>query len=170
MFTSEPKRFQDPMIHCVDVGIGATGNWTPNGARKELQGLGPNLVIVAVKYNDPNDGLNHSGLLDEVIGHCELPGTPYLLLDGAQTFRWQEASIPTQPMYGIGDVTFYGNEKALLDDFQAWCTNGYPYMSPLSFDDVFAQDFFSLAQACCRTSSCHCTGVTSSLTINPRIR
>ena len=99
------------------------------------------MVIVAVKYNDPNDGLNHSGLLDEVIGHCELPGTPYLLLDGAQTFRWQEASIPTQPMYGIGDVTFYGNEKALLDDFQAWCTNGYPYMSPLSFDDVFAQDF-----------------------------
>ena len=111
MFTSEPKHFQDPMVHCVDVGIGATGNWTPNGARKELQGIGPSLVVVATRYKNPNDGLNHSYLLDEVISHCDLSGTPYLVVDGAQTYRWKEASVPIQPMYGKGDISFYSNEK-----------------------------------------------------------
>ena len=99
--------------------------------------------MVAIRYKDPNDGLNHSDLLDEVISHCELSGTPYLLLGGGvQTYRRQEPSIPRQPVYGIGDISFYGNEKGLLDDFEGWCTNSYPYnMSPLSFEDVFAQDF-----------------------------
>ena len=68
------------------------------GLPTELQDLGPSLVVVAIKYNDHNEGLNHSDLLDEVISHCELAGTPYLLVDGAQTNRWQEASIPIHPM------------------------------------------------------------------------
>ena len=38
VFTSEPGTFQDPITHCIDVGVSATGPWTPNGARKELQG------------------------------------------------------------------------------------------------------------------------------------
>ncbi|OLP82535.1 hypothetical protein AK812_SmicGene36819 [Symbiodinium microadriaticum] len=28
---------EDPITHCIDVGTSATGPWTPNGARKELQ-------------------------------------------------------------------------------------------------------------------------------------
>ena len=94
VFTGEPHAFQDPMVHCIDVGTGATGNWTPNGARKELQDVGPRLVVVAIKYNGHNDGLNHPDLLDKAISHCELAGTPYLIVDRAQTYRWQEASIP----------------------------------------------------------------------------
>ena len=137
VFTSEPGTFQDPITHCIDVGASATGPWTPNGARKELQEVGPSLVVVAIRYNDHND----SDLLDEVMSHCELAGIPYLLVDGAQTNRRQEASIPIHPVYGIGDISFYGNDQGLLDDFEGWCTNSYPYMSPLSFDDVFAQDF-----------------------------
>ena len=125
VFTSEPHAFQDPMVHCIDVGTGATGNWTPNGARKELQDVGPRLVVVAIKYNGHNDGLNHPDLLDKAISHCELAG-------GERT---------NTPMYGIGDISFYGNDEGLLDDFEGWCTNSYPYVSPLSFDDVFAQDF-----------------------------
>ena len=46
MFTSDPKHFQDPMFHCVNVGSNATGDWTPNGARKELQGIGPRIVVI----------------------------------------------------------------------------------------------------------------------------
>ena len=46
MFTNDTKHFQDPMFHCIDVGVNATGNWTPNGARKELQGIGPSIVVV----------------------------------------------------------------------------------------------------------------------------
>ena len=72
VFTSEPHSFQDPMVHCSNVGTIAAGRWTPNGARKELQDLGSSLVVVAIKYNDHNEGLNHSDLLDEVISHCEL--------------------------------------------------------------------------------------------------
>ena len=72
VFTSEPGTFQDPIIHCIDVGTSATGPWTPNGARKELQEIGPSLVVVAIKYNDHSESLNHSDLLDEVISHCEL--------------------------------------------------------------------------------------------------
>ena len=118
MFTNDTKHFQDPMFHCVDVGINATGNWTPNGARKELQGIGPSIVVVAIRYKDPIDGLNHSDLLDEVISHCELSGASYLIVDDARISRWQEASIPIQPLYGIGDISFYGNEKGLQDDLR----------------------------------------------------
>ena len=46
VFTSEPGAFQDPITHCIDVGTGAIGPWTPNGARKELQELGPSLVFL----------------------------------------------------------------------------------------------------------------------------
>ena len=126
--------------------------------------------LLAIKYNDRNEGLNHSDLLDEVISHCELAGTPYLLVDGAQTNRWQEASIPIHPMYGIGDISFYGNDKGLLDDFEGWCTNSYPCMSPLSFDDVLAQDFIAWPQARCRTPSCYCTGVANDVPIDRGIR
>ena len=46
-----------------------------------------------------------------------------------------------QPLYGIGDISLYSNDKGLQGDFEGWCTNSYPYMSPLNFDDIFAQDF-----------------------------
>ena len=57
VFTSEPGTFQDPITHCVDVGISAKGPWTPNGARKELQEVGPSLVVVAIRYNENDEGL-----------------------------------------------------------------------------------------------------------------
>ena len=46
-----------------------------------------------------------------------------------------------QPLFGIGDISFYSNDQGLQDDFEGWCTNSYPYRPPLNFDDVFAQDF-----------------------------
>eukprot|EP00439_Symbiodinium_sp_Y106_P072081 s1917_g13.t1 len=45
-----------------------------------------------------------------------------------------------QPLYGIGDISFYSNDKGLQDDFEGWCTNSYPY-KPVNFDDILAQDF-----------------------------
>ncbi|OLP82523.1 hypothetical protein AK812_SmicGene36826 [Symbiodinium microadriaticum] len=33
----EVRKRKDPITHCIDVGASATGPWTPNGARKELQ-------------------------------------------------------------------------------------------------------------------------------------
>ena len=84
------------------MGTGATSRWTPNGARKELQELGPSLVVVAIKYNDHNEGLNHSDLLDEVFSHCT----------GRDSVPFR--SIPTHPMYGIGDISFYGNDQGWM--------------------------------------------------------
>eukprot|EP00439_Symbiodinium_sp_Y106_P049993 s5218_g6.t1 len=46
-----------------------------------------------------------------------------------------------QPLFGIGDISFYSNDQGLQDDFEGWCTNSYPYRPPLNFDDVFAQEF-----------------------------
>ena len=80
-------------------------------------------------------------LIDEVISHCELSGASYLLVDDATTSRWAEASVPMQPLFGIGDISFYSNDQGLQDDFEGWCTNSYPYRPPLNFDDVFAQEF-----------------------------
>ena len=68
------------------------------GARKEMQGIGPSIIVVAIRYKDPIDGLNHSDLMDEVISHCELSGASYLLLDDATTSRWAEASVPMQTL------------------------------------------------------------------------
>ena len=141
IFINEPKHFQEPIFQCIDVGANATGDWTPVGARKEMQGIGPSIIVVAIRYKDPIDGLNHSDLMDEVISHCELSGASYLLLDDATTSRWAEASVPMQPLFGIGDISFYSNDQALQDDFEGWCTNSYPYRPPLNFDDVFAQEF-----------------------------
>ena len=141
IFTNEPEHFQEPMFQCIDVGANATGDWTPAGARKEMQGIGPSIIVVAIRYKDPIDGLNHSDLMDEVISHCELSGASYLLVDDATTSRWAEASVPMQPLFGIGDISFYSNDQALQDDFEGWCTNSYPYRPPLNFDDVFAQEF-----------------------------
>ena len=97
--------------------------------------------MVAIRYKVAIDGLSYSDLREEVINHCELSGKSYLIVDDARTSRWQETSIPIQPVYGIGDISSYGNEKGLLDDFEGWYTNSYPYMSPLTFDNIFAQDF-----------------------------
>ena len=68
------------------------GEWTPNGARQELQRVNPSLVVVAIRYKDPEDGLNHEGLIDEVVSHCETSGVPYLVVDVRDTPRWQQQS------------------------------------------------------------------------------
>ena len=81
------------------------------------QGIGPSIIVVAIRYKDPIDGLNHSDLLDEVIiatasyrEHHTL-----LIVDDARTSRWQEASIPMQPLYGVGDISFYSPFSHLCD-------------------------------------------------------
>ena len=38
MFTNDTKHFQEPMFQCINVGINAAGDWTPSGARRDLQG------------------------------------------------------------------------------------------------------------------------------------
>ena len=78
IFTNDTKHFQESMFQCIDVGADATGDWTPNGARKEMQAIGPSIIVVAIRYKDPIDGFNHSDLIDEVISRCELSGASYL--------------------------------------------------------------------------------------------
>ena len=125
----------------MDVGPSAAGDCTPNGARKELQGTGPSLVVIATRYKNPEEGLNHVGLIDEVVSLCELSGIPYRFLDGAYTSRWHESSTPIYPTYGVGDISFASNAQNLLDDSEGWTSNSYPHMTPCSIEDVFGQDF-----------------------------
>ena len=44
--------------------------------RQELQKVNASLVVVARKYQDPEEGLDHEGLIDEVVSHCETSGVP----------------------------------------------------------------------------------------------
>ena len=40
IFTSSPSAFQEDIFYPVNVGEEARGEWTPNGARQELQRVG----------------------------------------------------------------------------------------------------------------------------------
>ena len=138
VFTCTPAAFQDPMIRCVDIGAGAKGSWTPNGAKKVLQEVSPSLVVIAVSYPEWEDGLNHSELIDEVVSHCYLASTVYVMLDKADTTRWAEQSIPMYPIYGLGDAS---NSEDVLDSLEGWTTSSYPFNAPNSFADVFSNSF-----------------------------
>ena len=99
---SEPLRFQDSILHAVDVGREAWGDWTPNGPSKFLQDIGPSLVIVCIQYNHPESAVQHSDLLEEVVTHCDSAGVPYLLVDVRDTPRPKMAAAlyPNLPMCG----------------------------------------------------------------------
>ena len=148
IFTSSPTAFQEDIFYPIDVGEEARGNWTPNGARQELQRVNPSLVIVAIKYKDPEEGLNHEGLIDEVVSHCETSGVPYLIVDVRDTTRWQQQSIPVYPVVGVGDISFTSNDAQLCDQFEGWTCESYPAMAPRSFEDCLSKEFSDWLKLC----------------------
>ena len=98
--TSRPSAFQDPMIHCMDIGEAGSGHWDVSFVRSTLQEISPSLIIIAVSYPSWDDGLNHNdvidedechcrvpGVIDEVECHCHVTGVPYLQVDVADTTR-----------------------------------------------------------------------------------
>ena len=98
--TSHPSAFQDPMIHCMDMGEAGSGHWDARfvRVRSTLEEISPSLVIIAVSYPSWDDGLNHNDVIDEVECHCHVTGVPYLQVDVADTTRWHQPAIP--PMCG----------------------------------------------------------------------
>ena len=48
--TSHPSTFQDPMIHCLDIGEAETGHWDASLIRSTLQEISPSIIIFAVSY------------------------------------------------------------------------------------------------------------------------
>ena len=137
--TSHPSAFQDPMIHCMDIGEAGSGHWDASTVRSTLQEISPSLIIIAVSYPSWDDGLNHNGI-DEVSCHCHVAGVPYLQVDVADTTRWHQQAIPAYPCVGIGDISFISNDEKLSDSFEGWTSNSYPDMAPRSFDDVLSGD------------------------------
>ena len=138
--TSHPSAFQDPMIHCLDIGEAGTGHWDASLIRPTLQEISPSLVIIAVSYPSWDDGLNHNDVIDEVECHCQVTGDPYLQVDVADATRWQQQAIPVYPVVGIGDVRFVRHDENLAESFEGWTSNSYPQMAPRSFDDVHSGD------------------------------
>ena len=148
IFTSSPSAFQEDIFYRINVGEEARGEWTPNGARQELQRVNPSLVVVAFKYKDPEEGLNHEGLIDEVVSHCETSGVPYLIVDVRDTPRWQQQSIPVYPVVGTGDISFTSNDAQLCDQFEGWTCESYPTLAPRSFEDCLFKDFSDWLKLC----------------------
>ena len=111
--TSHPSAFQDPMIHCMDIGEAGSGHWDASSVRSTLQEISPSLIIIAVSYPSWDDGLNHNDAIDEVSSHCYVTGVPYLQVDVADTTRWHQQSIPVYPCVGIGDISFISNDEKL---------------------------------------------------------
>ena len=138
--TSHPSAFQDPMIHCLDIGEAGSGHWDASTIRSTLQEISPSLIIIAVSYPSWDDGLNHNDVIDEVNCHCHVTGVPYLQVDVADTTRWHQQAIPVYPCVGIGDISFISNDEKLSDSFEGWTSNSYPEMAPRSFDDVLSGD------------------------------
>ena len=137
---SHPSAFQDPMIHCMDIGEAGSGHWDASSVRSTLQEISPSLIIIAVSYPSWDDGLNHNDAIDEVSSHCYVTGVPYLQVDVADTTRWHQQAIPVYPCVGIGDISFISNDEKLSDSFEGWTSNSNPDMAPRSFDDVLSGD------------------------------
>ena len=57
---SHPSAFQDPMIHCMDIGEAGSGHWDASSVRSTLQEISPSLIIIAISYSSWDDGLNHN--------------------------------------------------------------------------------------------------------------
>ena len=57
--------------------------------------------MVAINYEDPEEGPNHEGLIDEVVSHCKTSGVPYLLVDVRDTPKMSTAINSYLP--GCGD-------------------------------------------------------------------
>ena len=138
--TSHPSAFQDPMIHCMDIGEAGSGHWDASFVRSTLHEISPSLIIIAVSYPSWEDGLNHNHVIDEVECHCHVTGVPYLQVDVADTSRWHQQAIPVYPCVGIGDISFISNDEKLAESFEGWTSNSYPDMTPRSFDDVLSGD------------------------------
>ena len=138
--TSHPSAFQDPMIHCMDIGEAGSGHWDASTVRSTLQEISPSLIIIAGSCPSWDDGLNHNDAIDEVSSHCYVTGVPYLQVDVADTTRWHQQAIPVYPCVGIGDISFISNDEKLADSFEGWTSNSYPDMAPRSFDDVLSGD------------------------------
>ena len=115
--TSHPPAFQDPMIHCMDIGEAGSGHWDASTVRSPLQEISPSLIIIAVSYPSWDDGLNHNDAIDEVSSHCYVTGVPYLQVDVADTTRWHQQAIPVYPC-GIGDISFISNDEKLAESFE----------------------------------------------------
>ena len=48
--TSHPSAFQDPMIHCLNIGEAGSGQWEASLVRSTLQESSPSLIIIAVSH------------------------------------------------------------------------------------------------------------------------
>ena len=116
--------------------------WSQTGVAKGR--VNPSLVVVAVKYKDPEEGLNHEGLIDEVVSHCETSGVPYL----RDMPRWQQQSIPVYPVVGVGDISFTSNDSQLCHQFEGWTCESYPTLAPRSFEDCLSKDFSDWLKLC----------------------
>ena len=138
--TSHPSAFQDPMIHCMDIGEAGSGHWDASFVRSTSQEISPSLIIIAVSYPLWDDGLNHNDVIDQVGCHRHVTGVPYLQVDVADTTRWHQQAIPVYPCVGIGDVSFISNDETLAESFEGWPSSSYPDMAPRSFDDVLSGD------------------------------
>ena len=106
---SEPLLFQDSILHAVDVGIEAWGDWTPNGSSKFLQDIGPSLVSVCVQYNHPESAVQHSDLLEEVVTHCSAQGSHiYLWMSGIQGYpKTQDGSSSLSQSTHVWGLVMY---------------------------------------------------------------
>ena len=129
--TSHPSAFQDPMIHCLDIGGAGTGDWDASLARSTLPEISPSLIIIAVSYPSWDDGWNHNDVVDEVECQCHVTGVRYLQVDVADTTRWQHKAVPVYPCVGIRDISFISNDENLAESSQ---------VAPKSFDDVLNGD------------------------------
>ena len=135
IITSHPALFQDFFEHTYDVGVNAayldgdagTTNW---GDMFE----GCKLIVVAIEYKTKEYPLSHGELAYELEQYCDVTGCKYIIIDVAQTERWESFKTPQIPHINEVGLAFVSNDDELIQGFQTWSTFR-------QMDDVLTWDF-----------------------------
>ena len=135
IITSHPALFQDFFEHTYDVGVNAAyldGDAGTTSWGDMFEGC--KLIVVAIEYKTKEYPLSHGELAYELEQYCDVTGCKYLIIDVAQTERWESFKTPQIPHINEVGLAFVSNDDELIQGFQTWSTFR-------QMDDVLTWDF-----------------------------
>ena len=116
--TSHPILVQDTFENVYDVGVYAENlDGVSDGVDWQQIFDGCKLVIVAIEYRTPETRLNHSRMLFELESFCDATGCSFLMVDDAQTRRWEDYPTPQVPYINELGLAYVCNNDDLISAF-----------------------------------------------------
>ena len=133
--TSHPILFQDSFENVYDVGVDAENlDGVSDGVDWQQIFDGCRLVVVAIEYRNPETLLNHGRMMFELESFCDATGCVFLMVDIAQTRRWEDYKTPQVPYINDVGLAYVCNSDDMISAFN-------DFSSLLVMDDVLTWDF-----------------------------